>query len=356
VSLTLTDFAGVDAAEDVSSTIDAFFAEHIVRASALDENYRLLWEGARDACAGGKRFRPAFVIGTYRALGGTELANAVQVAAAFEILHTAFLLHDDVIDRDTVRRGRPNLVGAFAAEADLRGVEPREARLWGEASGILAGDLLIHATQGMIARLSVVDRIRDALLDLFDESVFVTAAGELADVAFATGVEEPQLAEVIAMSARKTADYSFASPLIAGGILADADGEVLEMLAEFGRLVGIAFQLRDDVLGVFGAERLTGKSVISDLRSGKVTPLIAYARNTEHWQELSHIMQKQQLTDADAEVVRGGLEQCGAKAFVEGLIVDHVARAVEIADASAIPAGLRERLRDAAWNATERVR
>ena len=355
MSLIGSELVRLDDTEEVASWIDAFFDERVSMASAHGRQYRSLWEAARHASEGGKKFRPALVLETYRELGGGDTGDAVRVATAFELLHTAFLLHDDVIDRDTVRRGRPNLVGAFALDAADRGVSEEDAELWGQASAILAGDLLIYSAQAMVARLNVAEQKRSSLLDLLDQCVFVTAAGELADVAFSTRVETPELSDVLAMTAWKTATYSFEGPLKAGAILAGAGADDLRTLGEFGSLVGVAFQLRDDILGVFGVEQLTGKSAISDIRRGKITPLVVYAQRTSHGAELNHILARSELCDTDGDVVRGILEQSGARAFVEEMISDYAERAIELIRSSGLPSGLRSRLHRVAQLAVERV-
>lgn len=356
MNLLLSPLTRVDVADEVAHRLDRFFDERAARAAAHGSQYRALWQAARLASEGGKRLRPALVVNTYLEFGGSDIRTAVEVAAAFELLHTAFLLHDDVIDRDTVRRGRLNLMGACAEDASERGASENGAILWGQASAILAGDLLIQSAQSLLARLGIAENRRIALLDLFDRCVFVTAAGELADVAFATRVETPELSDVLAMSEQKTAGYSFEGPLVAGAILAGAGDEPLGILREFGRLVGTAFQLRDDVLGVFGTEAETGKSIISDLQAGKITPLISYAQNTEYGIELRRIFARPRLGDADAEIVRAILDQCGARSFVEGMIDDYVHSALECVESSGLPTRLQDNLMDIARHASDRLR
>jgi geranylgeranyl pyrophosphate synthase len=351
----LTDFAGTGVHEAVQDHLDAFFTDRIGLATAYGDNYRLLWEAARSASRGGKMFRPALVVGVYRDLGGTDDDSALHIASAFELLHTAFLLHDDVIDCDLVRRGVPNLAGSFAADASARGATDAAAQTWGQASAILAGDLLIQAAQGFLARLDARSEIRSELLDLFDRSIFVTAAGELADVAFSSGVRLPSLVDVMAMTEQKTASYSFEAPLKAGAILAGADGDMLTILGEFGRLVGVAFQLRDDQLGVFGDADVTGKSVINDLRNRKETPLIAHARSTSRWPQIEEALYDLETSDADGSGVRTALEECGARTFIDSLIDDHVTRAKSLLDESSLPPVLVGHLRDVAGHAAVRA-
>ncbi|MEO6941481.1 MAG: polyprenyl synthetase family protein [Terrimesophilobacter sp.] len=339
----------------VDSRLTRFFDERRVHATRYGSLYPHLWDAARRASDGGKRFRPMLVIRTHHELGGENDDAAVDVAAAFELLHTAFLLHDDIIDHDLLRRGIPNLAGGEAEHARAAGVSEQLARQWGEASAILAGDLLIHFAQSLVARIEMPVRQRSALLDLLDDSVFITAAGELADVALSAGLQSSELPQVLQMSSHKTASYSFSGPLRAGAILAGADPEVLAVLGEYGDLVGTAFQLRDDLLGVFGNEAVTGKSTINDLREKKITPLVAYARSTSSWSSVDHLLGKPDLTHDEADLLRGMLELCGARAYVEDLIAAYAGEACGVIAASALPAGLRDGLLGVARTSAERA-
>jgi len=330
--------------DDVDARLEKFFTERTTLARSYGAQYPLLWDAARRASEGGKRFRPLLVMRTHDELGGKNHEAAIEVATAFELLHTAFLVHDDLIDHDDTRRGLPNLAGGESLRGQAAGLATTESELWGETSGILAGDLLIHFAQSMVARIDLPHPQRLALLDCFDDSVFVTAAGELADVALSAGLENADLSRVLAMSSHKTASYSFRGPLRAGAILAGASSETLELLDQYGALVGVAFQLRDDLLGVFGNEAATGKSALNDFRENKATALVAYARTTASWSSVEHLLGEPNLTEEEANLLRGMLELCGARSYVEVLISGHVGDACGIIAASSLPATLRDGL------------
>lgn len=340
--------------DEVANRLSDFFRDKERQAAAYGRQYVDLWSAMRRSVDGGKRFRPALVVYAYHALGGERGEEAVVVATAFELLHSAFLLHDDVIDGDVMRRGQPNVVGTLSARALDDGLDTRAASRWGEAAAILAGDLLIHSSQALVARLELDQRVRTALLDLLEECLYITAAGELADVAFSTGTETPVLSQVISMAQWKTAHYSFQAPLQAGAVLAGAGPETLAALGEYGRNVGIAFQLRDDVLGVFGATDLTGKSTTSDIREGKTTPMMCYALQRSESSELSDLLERGEVTEQDAARVREILEAVGARSFIEQLIADHSRAALAALDTPAIPEALRQRLIEVAAKARER--
>lgn len=309
------------------------------RARRIGGEHARLWAALTAATEGGKRFRPALVVAAHDLLGGALPAPAARVGAAIELLHTAFVIHDDVIDGDDTRRGRPNVSGTFAAEAVAAGATARGARTYADTAGILAGDLALVAAVRAVATCGAPPEVVERLLDLLDRTVHETAAGELTDVRLGLGLEDDAvtLGDVLTMGERKTAVYSFVLPLQAGALLAGAAGETAERLAEVGRLLGIGFQLVDDLQGVFGDEAVTGKSTLTDLREGKLTPLIAHARTTDAWPGIAAHLGDPDLGEAGATRVRGLLTECGSRAVVEELAVDYFATAVTAAEDAGLP-------------------
>lgn len=292
------------------------------RAVATDPQHARLWDALAAATEGGKRFRPALVTQSHEALGGTCFLEAVEVGAAVELLHTAFVIHDDVIDGDHLRRGRPNVSGTFHADALVAGAHPQDAGVFGRTAGILAGDLALAAAIRAVATCGAPSEVTHRLLDLFDAALHVTASGELADVRLSLSIATASLAESLAMEERKTSAYSFALPLQAGAVLAGADDATVTGLGEAGRMLGVAFQLVDDLLGVFGDPTQTGKSVTCDLRSRKQTPLLAHARTTSEWDLISGYVGRD-LTDDELSETQRLLTLSGSRRFVEELAEAH---------------------------------
>jgi geranylgeranyl diphosphate synthase type II len=339
------------------AVLEGFFDEQIRRAGGYGWPYRRVWEALRDACRGGKRIRPRMVLLAYRHLCGDRSAApaALQIAAAFEILHTGFLIHDDVIDHDLVRRGRPNVAGAFVVEALERGWPVDAAAAYAESCAILAGDLMISAAHRLVATAELPPGPRTALLDLLDDCVFQAAAGEHADVRGTFGTR-PDPHRILSIIEEKTAGYSFAGPLRAGAILAGAGSAVCDSLGTIGRHLGIGFQLRDDVLGVFGTENITGKSAIGDLREGKETLLIAHSRNHPDWALVADSFGRRDLDDDGAGRLREVIRGSGALDRVERTIDEHVERALAVIARSALPESLRLALAQTAQLCTWRER
>ncbi len=334
------------------SFLQEFFADGLDHANALanttatktdlapadTDAYVSLWHALRSATIGGKGVRPELLLRTYRALGGTDEAAAAHLADAIELLHAAFVVHDDVIDHDFTRRGRLNVSGAFETRARTAGAGPRAAEDLAAAAGILGGDLALVGATLAVARTPAPQHTVNHLLTVFENAIRVTASGELRDVELATGVVGASLAQILAMEEQKTAVYSFSLPLQAAAILVGTSAalEALPALDQLGKLVGTAFQLHDDLLGTFGDEAVTGKSVLTDLREGKLTPLIAHARSTPTWPQIAPHHGNENLTEAEARAVRTALERGGSRTFVTDLAAGYLTAA----EASATELGL----------------
>jgi geranylgeranyl diphosphate synthase type II len=339
----------------VGTELQRFFAAARLRASDYGDHYVALWDSLEQASSGGKRVRPALVLAAFTGLGGTDLSLATPVAVSFELLHTAFVIHDDVIDRDLARRGVANIAGQFTERALAHGAGA-QADAWAATAAILAGDLALSEAHRALAMLPVNRELRGRLLDLLDRAVFVSAAGELADVTNSASKHPLSVEQVVFTLEQKTAVYSFEAPLQAGAVLAGASADAIDALGRFGRLIGVAFQLTDDILGVFGDPAKTGKSVVTDLREGKQTALIAHAGTTRSWPVIAPFIGKADLTTAEADTVRDHLRECGALQAADDLVGDHARRAVAALNTPAIPVPLREVLTTLAGTAVNRTR
>lgn len=312
------------------------------RMSGLGDGFEIMTSAMERALVGGKRIRPALVLRSYRALNGDAHPPppVLQVAAAFELLHTAFVMHDDVIDHDTIRRGVPNVIGEFRARAEMRGARTAAAADVGDAAGILAGDLLLHEAHRLIARVPVAEATRARLLDLIDDAVVVSAAGELADVEHAALPDAPDLDDTLATTRNKTAVYSFSAPLRAGAALAGASVDIDAALARSGTHLGIAFQLVDDLIGAFGDAALAGRAEGADLVAAKRTPLVALARETSRWPYVHHALALAHTGPVALRTAQRELADSGAATRIQALTRRELDQALSAAEP--LPAPLRE--------------
>jgi len=302
--------------------LHALLREGRSRASVIGDDHTALWDALERATSGGKRFRPALLQAIHDGLGGSRPEAAARVGAAIELLHSAFIVHDDVIDGDDIRRGQVNVSGTFRQRALRSGVDDEGAHTYAVTAGILAGDLAIAASLRAVATCAAPPDVVSTLLDLFDEALHTTAAGELADVRLSLATSAT-LAESLQMAEHKTSAYSFVLPMRAGGVLAGASPDLCERLAEAGRHMGMAFQLLDDVIGVFGDPARTGKSATGDLRTHKQTPLLAHAQSTAQWESIAPFVGRE-VTSDELNHVRQLLTESGSREFVEGLAASQV--------------------------------
>jgi geranylgeranyl diphosphate synthase, type II len=337
----------------VDECLERFFVLSAQRARGYGRASEDLWRVLRKASSGGKRFRPRMVMTSYAMLGGDDLRAAASVAAAYELLHTALVVHDDVIDRDWYRRGVPNVAGSFRDQATTGGVPLPLAEHHGRSAAVIAGDLALSSAPRLIEASGVDGERRSRLLSIFDEAVFASAAGEMSDVDLALGVV-PSVDEIIAMERAKTSVYSFEAPLQSGAVLADASEPVIGALGAFGREIGIAYQIVDDVLGVFGDETATGKTVSGDLREGKRTILVAHAATTDQWFAIEPFLGRDDLTDDQLAHLRYRIECSGAK----DVALERVHRHVALAEAAlaGVPEALRCKLSGLVSELVDRVR
>ncbi len=331
---------GVTRLATVDGALTGALSEGSATSASMGFAYRRLWGTLAEATDGGKRFRSGLFTAAYRAWGGTDMHAAASVGAAIELLHTAFLVHDDVIDGDDMRRGRLNVSGAHLEQARSAGVPEPRAREYASAAGIIAGDLALTAALRTVAFVPAPQATMRRLFDLFDRALHITAAGELADVWMSLGSDHPTLPEILSAEERKTGAYSFTLPLQAGAALAGASEHTIEAAGDVGRQLGIAYQLVDDLLGVFGDPAATGKSVLSDLRSGKQTPLIAHARSTSLWPDIERYVGRADLTAEQAALARELLTVSGSRGFVVDLAEDYADAALTAARDMGMPGQL----------------
>lgn len=327
---------------EIEAELTAFFTRRHSAAEAYGGAFTQLWTLAAEHVLGGKLVRPTLFVQSYEALCRTaerdaeqpSRATVIRIAVAIELLHYAFLLHDDVIDDDLVRRGRPNLIGSLRAggteSAPHADADSGRVLHWARTGAILMGDLLLAATHQIFARLDLPADARGALLDLLEHTIVESVAGEQIDVGLSDGIITADLHTVLAMSAHKTAGYTFELPLRAAAIVAGAPAHFARSLAAAGQHLGLAFQLQDDLLSVFGDPAAHGKDPFSDLREGKLTAIISYARMTSAWPSIEGDFGDAGLTEPQGLRIRALLRYCGAEQFVRDLVAEQTAALYEV--------------------------
>ncbi|WP_405106051.1 polyprenyl synthetase family protein [Micromonospora sp. NBC_01405] len=224
---------------------------------------------------GGKRLRPAFAYWGFRGAGGGDSDQVVTALAALEFVQASALIHDDLMDRSDTRRGEPAVHRRFAARHRSAGWGGN-ADGFGDAAAILLGDLCLVWSDELLHSAGLDPRIVARARPVFDEMRTEVTVGQYLDVLTqATGDTSVERAGKVARY--KSAKYTVERPLLLGAALAGATADVRAAYSAYGLPLGEAFQLRDDVLGVFGDPSQTGKPAGDDLREGKRTYLVAVA-------------------------------------------------------------------------------
>ena len=344
----------------ISETIDGFLTSQEPLLSDIGALPML--DIARDATAGGKRLRPAYCYWSYVAAAShpEDDSPLLKVAASLDLLHVSALVHDDLIDDADTRRGLPAAHKRFEALHDER--SGRGARSeFGTSSAILLGDLLLMWSIELadFAGHPGIERARQLLSTMRAE----VTAGQFLDVSAQYGVAPAgDYAEELEVAKRvleyKSARYSIRRPAQIGAALGDADESVQGALGEFGSVIGRAFQLRDDVLGVYGDPGVTGKPFGGDLREGKRTVLVLTALaegDPAEVAELDSLLGRDDLTDADVERAGAIIEASGARAHVEGIIEQSTNHALRVIEQAAITEDGRTALTELALKSVRRA-
>lgn len=262
-------------AGEIDDALGAALDRSLPRLAAIHPSMVAVTDELRAFVAGGKRIRPALLLLGFEAAGGHVRRAVHGPALALELLHTCALAHDDVIDRAPARRGRPTIHHVFAARHRAAGWSG-EPLAYGEAVAILLGDLAFVQADELFLDANVPDRVLLAAFRRFTLLREEVMVGQYLDLhAAISRTTDRDLA--LSVATLKSGRYSVARPLEIGAALAGADVTVLDGLRAFGDPLGRAFQVRDDLLGVFGEQATTGKSVSSDLAEGKRTLLVAEA-------------------------------------------------------------------------------
>lgn len=327
----------------VQERINDTITEHRRALEALGNDAVPVLDAALEFLTGGKRFRAQFAALGYRAAKpldlsadvDTEFGAVLDAASALELFHAAALIHDDVIDRSDTRRGRPSIHRLFAGshqQQALRG----DADHFGLSTAILLGDLLqswadelMEAACEAIPDRAAARRARRHFNRMRSE----VAVGQYLDVLEEQQPLFAQHDEQLERSTRvlvyKSAKYSVEAPLLIGAALAGATKEQESALASFGLPIGVAFQLRDDLLGVFGDSDVTGKPSGDDLIEGKRTVLVTLARKDlpGTQQRIFDDLLGTELDEEQVEILQRTIRESGAVEQVEDMITRNVARA-----------------------------
>ena len=339
----------------VQKVVDDFVARQQAILDGVSDDLGPLVDAVSDLLAGGKRLRPAFCWWGWRGAGGADCHEAIVAASALEFLQACALIHDDVMDGSDTRRGLPSAHRRFAALH--RGSEwLGSPEAFGTGAAILLGDLCLSWADEMLLGCGLPDTDLGRAKAVYDEMRTELMAGQYLDLLEqARGGGSVERAMLVVRY--KSAKYTIERPLHLGAALAGAAPDVMAAYTGYGLPLGEAFQLRDDILGVFGDPEETGKPAGDDLREGKRTVLIAAAMGRAtpaQAAELRRHLGDPGLDAAGVEALRGVIADTGALAEAEALIGELTDRSLEALSQVELIAPAREVLTGLAYAATRR--
>jgi geranylgeranyl diphosphate synthase type I len=332
----------------VEQQLDGFLADRCRVLLDVSPDLQPVVDTVRALAAGGKRLRAELCLWGWQGAGGEHEDAAVDGAAALELFHLAALVHDDVMDHSATRRGASTAHESFAVRHRAEGLDG-DAGDFGTGAALLLGDLCLTWSDELLSRAISTSSRRDAVRAVYDLMRSQVMAGQYLDMLeqATPGTRHDASRTVLRF---KSAKYTVEHPLMLGGALAGASPDLLDVYSRFGVPVGEAFQLRDDVLGVFGDAARTGKPVGDDLREGKKTILVLAALDRADVVQrrlLHRHLGDPTLSERAVRELQDVLVDTGALEHVEGLITDLTEQGVAaVREASALPehveAGLAE--------------
>ncbi|HET9931209.1 MAG TPA: polyprenyl synthetase family protein [Polyangiaceae bacterium] len=300
----------------VDARLGDFLEQRLAQASSLGPEVKEMVAALGDLSRrGGKRLRPALLVTGYRAVSRRESSAALDAGVALELLQSYFLIHDDWMDGDLVRRGGPSVHAVLSRS--LRDEHK------GAASAILAGDYAAALALDVLTRIRLPRSTSAALFGAFAEMQLSAVAGQQIDLV-------GKARDIEAAYELKTGSYTVYGPLRMGAILAGGSPRLLSKLERLSRPLGVGFQLRDDLLSAFGDPKRTGKPLGNDLKAGKRTLLLAESLRRARGKDrvaLASVVGNARAKDSVVKAALEVMDSCGARAWVESRVAELAAEA-----------------------------
>ena len=351
----------------VNARLEQFLEERASHLGEIADELAVFTDASSELLSGGKRFRALFCYWGWHAVAGTvnpddllaeldshpDLSSIVDAAAALELFHAAALVHDDIMDNSDTRRGMPAAHRRFEREHRERHWVGN-AQGYGTSSALLLGDLLLGWSDELLdaglSRLDDAESARAARREFHTMRTEVTV-GQYLDILEEVAWRDSEEADLLPRAHRvltyKSAKYSIEAPLALGALMAGGSLEQVSALREFGLPLGIAFQLRDDLLGVFGDPEVTGKPAGDDLREGKRTVIIALARAALPAGAVAlidELLGDASLSEHQIATLQATIRDSGAVETVEQMIARSVATAIAALDDAPLSRSARAEL------------
>lgn len=278
--------------------------------------------------SGGKRLRPALMYYTYLLAGGKPNKEIIKISVFLEMLQSYLLIHDDIIDKASTRRGEKTTHIVYKEYAKKKRIP--EADRYGEMIALLIGDIAGNYINKIVLESPISDKTKIELLSIITEKLDSVLVGQIEDLNLSLHKEFTEK-DILAVHQDKTVTYTFELPILSGLILANNHNENLKnSLAKYAKYAGYAFQIRDDIIGMFGDPAKTGKPNDSDIKEGKKTHLLAeaYRKSTGKQKSiLNKIIGNENATKEDIEKIRNVVIETGSLTYTQNLVSKNIKKA-----------------------------
>ncbi len=286
-----------------------------------------------DFSIGGKMLRGLLVLLSAE-MFGKNTSDVLNIAAAIELAHSAFLIHDDIIDEDELRRGKKTIYAQYM---------DGESKFYGQSIAICVGDISFFLSTQLISQSNIGVAEKNMIQDYFSGELIKVAAAEMEDFNFGAKNAEPTMEQILNMYKLKSARYTFSMPLAIGATIGGQDKSIISELEEFGENLGIVFQIVDDALGITGDAQITGKPVGSDIRQNKKTVFRKYLYDLyDNKSQLDSIFGKQMAGEQDIEIIKQIAIDLKIQDKIDSLILTHLNKARQILSQINIPEKYKE--------------
>lgn len=265
-------------------------------------------------CLHGKMIRGCLIILSYLMFNKRLIKSIVKTASAYELLQSSLLIHDDIMDRDVMRRGRKSIFYQYKNLGEDENVF--DSYHFGESLGICAGDIAFYLAFEILSELRIDPGIKEGILSMWSRELINVGLSQMQDVYFSSVQREVSEEDILKLYKYKTARYTFSLPFATGALASGQDQKTILNLERLGEYFGIIFQIKDDELGLFGTEDEMGKSVGTDIEEGKRTLLHHYLSEMVSGEDkkfLDSVLKKREVTASVLASIQKIAEKSGAQ-------------------------------------------
>lgn len=295
----------------INAELKFFFSEEIKKSNSpfFIKTLKILKEFSLRP---GKKIRAILVNHGYLLLGGKDKKNILKASIFIELIHNFLLIHDDILDKEEMRRGKPSLHRLYQKETKLK--DKKEKEYYGLSMSVVAGDMMEFLARKILSESKFSAECKTNAIKKLNQILISTAHGEMFEYWLRKNREIKKITEkdILEIYKNKTAYYTFIGPLQIGAILAGAPEKSLLLLEKIGLPLGIAFQIEDDIEEIFGDKKTIGSKLGSDIQENQPNLLILKTIKNKKGEILNKFLGKKNITGRDLKIIKNAIIKSGA--------------------------------------------